>query len=364
MPGLRNRAAPAARALLLVLAFVIVGSGVFLVASEFPTATHPPSVVAFTPLTVRDETATASGGEIAQGVAAISVCPDSRPIVSVVVRSYDHSAETTTLKASICVPKAFVSELVSSPGRIPLYREIRSGTSEGCVEVPSGSAPPSMVLDWQPIAEGEAHRTTVTLPRGVCQDGEPVDVPGNIVLPVRSTPQRYPFDTYSAGVILEFASGPGVRSRHQGDFAEGRELIFEGVSVYTAQGLMPFALSATGTGFIGPNQTQAPGVLFELHRPVRVKLYVMLIVAIPLVLEALLVIVLFRRREEEGRRLGPEVLAGVAAVLLAILPIRQVLVPSSISVLTFVDYMLGLEMAILAAIACVVVWHSLRERPS
>jgi hypothetical protein len=90
----------------------------------------------------------------------------------------------------------------------------------------------------------------------------------------------------------------------------------------------------------------------------------MLIVAFPLVLEALLVIVLFKRREEEGRRLGPEVLAGVAAVLLAILPIRQVLVPSSISVLTFVDYMLGLEMALLAAIACVVVWHRLRERPS
>jgi hypothetical protein len=46
---------------------------------------------------------------------------------------------------------------------------------------------------------------------------------------------------------------------------------------------------------------------------------------------------------------SPEVIVGVAAILLAILPIRAVLVPSDITVLTLVDLALACEIAALAA---------------
>ena len=53
--------------------------------------------------------------------------------------------------------------------------------------------------------------------------------------------------------------------------------------------------------------------------------------------------------------MSPEALVGFGAVLLAIVPIRAVLVPATASELTLVDYWLGVEVAILAALACVAV---------
>jgi hypothetical protein len=64
-------------------------------------------------------------------------------------------------------------------------------------------------------------------------------------------------------------------------------------------------------------------------------------------------------RHRTGSLVSPEGIAGVAAVLLAILPIRLILVPGEISDLTLVDYWLGFEMAVLAALACGAVWRAL-----
>jgi hypothetical protein len=91
-------------------------------------------------------------------------------------------------------------------------------------------------------------------------------------------------------------------------------------------------------------------------RPARTELYVVAVALIPLVFALLLLAVFLRRPRKDA---GPEGIVGVAAVLLAILPIRLVLVPSEISGLTLVDYGLGVEMAILAALACFVVWLGL-----
>jgi hypothetical protein len=45
--------------------------------------------------------------------------------------------------------------------------------------------------------------------------------------------------------------------------------------------------------------------------------------------------------------------------LLAVLPIRLVLVPSNVTELTLVDYWLGFEVAVLAAVACLAVRRTL-----
>jgi hypothetical protein len=61
-------------------------------------------------------------------------------------------------------------------------------------------------------------------------------------------------------------------------------------------------------------------------------------------------------RSAEGQpRLEAGLLAGVAAFLIAILPIRAVLVPAYLNGLTLVDYALGTEMAVMVAATIVVV---------
>jgi hypothetical protein len=101
----------------------------------------------------------------------------------------------------------------------------------------------------------------------------------------------------------------------------------------------------------------------RLHRTAATQVYVVVVALIPLLLGLLLLIV-FSMGHRTGSLVGPEGIAGVAAVLLAILPIRFVLVPGEISDLTLVDYWLGFEMAALAALACGAVWRALGAKTS
>jgi hypothetical protein len=82
---------------------------------------------------------------------------------------------------------------------------------------------------------------------------------------------------------------------------------------------------------------------------------VLLIAAIPAILEVLLGLLLLRQSRVQRGRAELETFAGVAAVLLAILPIRLVLVPTSIVSLTIVDYWLGLLVALLIGLASLAV---------
>jgi hypothetical protein len=181
---------------------------------------------------------------------------------------------------------------------------------------------------------------------------EPV---GTVTLPLWGNPNGYPFDSYDANLYvgLESTGGePQLRTAEPGS----AQNFDSTVRVYEATAIAPLAL---GVSVATREESPAPGLTVRLHRTALTQTYVLLIGVIPLVLELLLVTVLLGRRSESATRPGPELLAGVAAVLLAILPIRQVLVPSGIGVLTLVDYVLGLEMAILAAVACMAVRRAL-----
>jgi hypothetical protein len=86
-------------------------------------------------------------------------------------------------------------------------------------------------------------------------------------------------------------------------------------------------------------------------RPTSTWLFVGIVGSIPLLLAGLLFHAM-RSREGIGP-LGPEALTGFAAALLAVLPIRLVLVPAAIADLTLFDYYLGFEMTVLAGIAII-----------
>ena len=88
----------------------------------------------------------------------------------------------------------------------------------------------------------------------------------------------------------------------------------------------------------------------QLERKTKTQAYLILIALIPLLLSGLLLILIVR---SASAPLDVAALAGFAAVLLAILPIRQVLVQAGARPeLSIADYWLGVEMAILAGIGC------------
>lgn len=89
-------------------------------------------------------------------------------------------------------------------------------------------------------------------------------------------------------------------------------------------------------------------VALRFNRSGITRAFIVTIAVIPLILGILLCTLLFAANSSHP--MVPDGLAGVAAVLLAILPIRFVLVPPEVSELTLVDYWLGLVMAMLAAI--------------
>lgn len=93
-----------------------------------------------------------------------------------------------------------------------------------------------------------------------------------------------------------------------------------------------------------------------------VRLFVLVMTVIPLLLGLLFYALLFRGGRYGQRKTGPEMVIAITAALLAMLPIRSVLVPAEISQLTTIDYLLGFEMAVLASITCVAVWRALKSR--
>lgn len=67
---------------------------------------------------------------------------------------------------------------------------------------------------------------------------------------------------------------------------------------------------------------------------------------VPLLLVGVLFLVVRKSRQASGL----DFMIGSAAILLAVLPIRAVLVPSGLSTLTLIDYLLGWEVGILALV--------------
>jgi len=86
-----------------------------------------------------------------------------------------------------------------------------------------------------------------------------------------------------------------------------------------------------------------------LRRARRTQWFVLSLLLIPLLL---IVVVARLARRSSGAR--TDIAIGAGAVLLALLPIRAALVPANIGSLTLVDYILGVEVALLTL---VIVWH-------
>jgi hypothetical protein len=187
---------------------------------------------------------------------------------------------------------------------------------------------------------------------------------GSVTVPADGDPARYPLDTYAGNIdpaitavslamlssrvslSVVMRTDPGVSGF---EWSSASQAATEGAptSIYT---------NPAPVGLIDKP------ISLEGRRAVTTRLFVLCLVGVPLVLIALMVVALVGTPPRSAATL-----VGVVAIMLAILPIRSVLVPSEISSLTLVDFALALEMAALAAGAALRYlwpWHPADPRPN
>jgi hypothetical protein len=186
---------------------------------------------------------------------------------------------------------------------------------------------------------------------------------GTFQFPLSAAPRRYPFDWYFVRGGLSVLISDASVTLPAGTLASGNTELPFTVTVSRAPDIAPFEVRVSATPVqrwvrdASNNRvlTSARQIEIGFERAVGARWYVVIVASIPLLLALLLTITLLAPPSKETKQVGPEALTGVFAALLAILPIRLVLVPADVTDLTLVDYWLGVEMAILAGIACLVV---------
>jgi hypothetical protein len=274
------------------------------------------------------------------------------PVITVVVRSFDPQTESVALGLGLCFSAAAAEHLTGASGSV--YRPAID--RPGCARLMSRSAGAVAALVLHSDT-GIDDTLPTPLPPVICPAANKRTV-GDVTMPLWGNPSHYPSDWYEANLGFRVQIGlsrPG----------SGIVLVREAPSTVrplVGTGIAPLVVRAAVRT---RRPTATPGLTFELRRTFLTKAFVVFVVFIPAALEFLLLIVLLPRAYRGELRLGPELLAGVAAVLVAILPIRLVLVPPTVGTLTHVDYFLALQMAILVAIVCLAIALTLLSgRPS
>ena len=157
----------------------------------------------------------------------------------------------------------------------------------------------------------------------------------DVAVPAVTHPQLFPDDTYTADIDIQLASPQNV---------------VVGVAVAAARGdlLVDWRTSAT----THPDARTADGYVpaqlhLRLSRPTHLRLFVYAVAVAPLLLGIAAGFSWLRDRRSTGAPIE------LAAALLALLPLRQVLVPGDITGITRLDHLLGIEVVIIAVgVAC------------
>jgi hypothetical protein len=305
--------------------------------------------------------------------------PDSLAVVRFVIDHFDARAATLSVNVSMCIPQALLMRVRSmdighEPATIggtnsvlrarPRYRNVPIGIFyQQFGPTTDPNQPEGGLLANNVLTSSFGRLVDGPLVPGTGARAPGVAFLGRLRLTLQSAPDRYPFDWYATfGVTdAEFgANGPspiGLLNR------------YDQYAPPAYNGYIPFRLDVLQAADISPFVVQAgasaepnggsSGVTLQLVRRGTTKLWVVVIAFIPLLLAAALAAVVFGSSSSTGR-LKPEGFAGLVAVLLAVLPIRIVLVPADLSDITLVDYLLGFEVAMLTALGCLGARNALR----
>jgi hypothetical protein len=291
---------------------------------------------------------------VAQKPLAICGGEPNQAQVSLVIRRFDLADSTLHADIYMCLPQRLVNQLEV------LY-----------TDAPGGAAPvkPAEYPDIRVGIEYRGVRRDTTLAALIGYNqypnvrGHPGSAGNHTVwvgefpFPITGTARRYPFDWHAArgrlvlnipeirpGKFAGVVATPSTRERPNESVRP--DLPFT-LTVLDRSSARPFTLSARVAHPLGETEID-----LQLTRSPSSIAYVVVVVVVAVIIALLFALVLFNS-SSLARKL--EALVGVAAVLLAILPIRAVLVPGDIGELTFVDYALAVIIAFIAMMACLAV---------
>jgi hypothetical protein len=302
--------------------------------------------------------------------------------VALVIGGFDRENETLRVSPTVCLPTQVFEHHLHRLGAhniekatLPIGEtfKLRDGTANEPFGLsvdqvyPGGTGRshvfPAEVGQFEPAYEPTFHGTT--LGRMWINGEHKLEGPQTLRpfdLPLASDPGQYPFDSYVSSAALSLGAPEGPREARYvyctSQFCSGA--VPARFQIFKEPSLAGFAVAVGTRAARFHNRDRQTVLTVRLARPAATKLYVMVLAILPLVFALLLLIAFVRR--PAGADIRGEVIAGIAATLLAVLPIRLVLVPSELTGLTLIDYLLGLEMAVLTGLACFVVWRGLTSR--
>jgi hypothetical protein len=180
--------------------------------------------------------------------------------------------------------------------------------------------------------------------------------PSTLTIPLAGRPDSYPLDWQSnACVVTVLYPSHLTHVRRTAGRLEivPSILVPTQVRVHAAPSLAGFAVKTNGPRDAHPPVVAAqPELRFTVERTPSTKLFVFIVLATPLLLAfgvGLALLTSGRIRSGESH----ELLVGMATATIALLPLRVVLVPGDLQSPTLVDWCLGAELLVFAAVGLI-----------
>jgi hypothetical protein len=272
------------------------------------------------------------------------------PILYIETSSIDIPSRTISLNLSLSLSTSTIAHLrmaVSNQSKsVPLTTVPRRSWAQFQVEITLGPCLPY-------LSSPDCGTTvTVSLGRLISPDGTPADdavsIPVSTVVPVDGSPARYPADSYIARITPSIIfDNPVSLDAAAARKSNGKCYVPPVVFISTSPGSsIPDNYSVT---VIAESATKPMIVALIINRPVYYEITVYIAATLPLLLA--IVLALAWTGDEGRSSFNPAFVAGLIAAMLAILPLRAVLVPPDLGSdsLTAVDDILLLGVMFIAA---------------
>jgi hypothetical protein len=270
------------------------------------------------------------------------VCPDSTSIgLMIAMRDLESAQDTADADLSLCVGDQVLTNLtvIESQAR-PLSQGLSvSGQSASILQS-------AFRVSYDGITPDTSLTRAVTIQSILEQAGPsgrgPVDL-GVVSIPIFGNAVSYPLDSYSAEGQWDVSAPAGMEDITSSSIGDD----------WTPQIVVTATPNADNIAW---RFEQENLFIIEASRISSVQVFVLLISILPLLLFFGLLALLRSFIGGPNRdRFPAELVIGLGAFLLAIIPVRAVLVPSDISQTTVIDYILGTEMAVMVASSLMIV---------
>lgn len=273
-------------------------------------------------------------------------CPDPGGVeLTLTIRSLDSAQDTANADIALCVGDQVLRNLtIEATGARPFSNGLdpsRVNTSflRSAFHVSYDGSTPETSLNLRVSIESILDQKDPSGLRG------PVDL-GVISIPVFGNVVSYPFDSYSTSGLWVVSPPAGMEVISSGSIRFN----------WTPAPLEVAATPDAGNLAWHWGYVQSVGDVIEANRIPSIEFFVFLVAGLPLLLfVGLLALVWPILNNPDRRRFPAELLVGVGAFLLAMIPVRAVLVPAEISQITVTDYILGTEMAVMVAASLIIV---------